>query len=211
MAVELDARAFKALSSPTRVSLLKKLAAKPRSLSSLAEEEGLSVQATDEHMHKLVQAGLVEKEKKSKWAYYRLTPAGRSLVAPDRQPVYLMLAVSVMLLLAAAITWPQANAPAAVGVKDAVAPQFTQSQPQDAQPLEASAKSAIITGDANASAPATADAGSPMEPVLTRAATEPVQMPSAAEPAKADWAALFGIGGLLAFLGAAYFWQKQRA
>ncbi|MBI5225759.1 winged helix-turn-helix transcriptional regulator [Candidatus Micrarchaeota archaeon] len=107
MAVELDARAFKALSSPTRVELLKKLRHKPRSLTSLAYESKLSVQATDEHLHKLVTAGLVEKDKKSKWAYYQLTPAGASLVRTDRQPVYLMLAVSVMLLLAAAITWNQ--------------------------------------------------------------------------------------------------------
>lgn len=102
--MELDPKTFKALGSGTRVSLLKKLRGKPRSLSTLAHELGLSVQSVHEQMEKLADAGLVQKTRRTKWAYYSLSNAGARLLAPSPTPVYLMLGVSVVLFFASAWT-----------------------------------------------------------------------------------------------------------
>lgn len=218
MAVQLDAQAFKALSSSTRVALLKKLGAKPRSLSSLAEEAGLSVQATDEHMHKLMQAGLVEKDKKSKWAYFRLTDSGRSLVSPDRQPVYLMLAVSMMLLLASAITWMQTPAYFSGADYDLL--------PQAKQILAISPPESKAASDAQASIEQTAGAlnaqpvfGTPKGTASSSESVEPEAAPApneqkikSAEPSTAaelPWPLLFAVGGILSLAVAIRWWKKQ--
>ncbi|MBI2445057.1 helix-turn-helix domain-containing protein [Candidatus Micrarchaeota archaeon] len=219
MAVQLDAQAFKALSSPTRISLLKKLYVKPRSLSSLAEESGLSVQATDEHMHKLVKAGLVQKDKKNKWAYYHLTASGRSLVAPDRQPVYLMLAASMMLLLAAAITWNQAGVFASSAQGSAL-PALAEIRSTQSQPMESASKSAITAADANGTAAPAAPRG---QPVLDAASAQPSEAPSFAqsvpeptrtrtqdvEPAAMPLVYLFAAGGALTLAIAVYWWRRR--
>ncbi len=174
MAVELDSRAFKALSSKTRVALLKKMGAKPRSLSSLAGEAGLSVQATDEHLRKLAGAGLVEKTKTAKWAYYHLTDSGRSLVQPNRQPIYLLMGASILLLLASALTIMQnssfaATAPAFQDTGNSEAPRMMAapkpagSQPELTAAALPAAKGATITAETQNQAAQgtaiTADAG----------------------------------------------------
>lgn len=217
MAVQLDARAFKALSSPTRVNLMKKLVVKPRSLSSLAEESGLSVQATDEHMHKLVQAGLVAKDKKSKWAYYQLTEAGRSLVQIDRQPVYLMLAVSMLLFLAAGLAWNQAGAYIASGGSQAL-PSLAENQATGPAPLESAAKAFGTAADANGTTSATA-----AQPAIVEATAMPPEAPASAqsvpqpsdtqaeyvEPAAMPLVYLFAAGGALCLAIAIRWWRRQ--
>ncbi len=212
MAVQLDARAFKALSSPTRVTLLKKLGVKPRSLSSLAEEAGLSVQATDEHMHKLVQAGLVEKEKKAKWAYYRLSAAGRSLVTPDRQPVYLMLAVSLFLLLASAITWIQEPPMAPAAADYGALPELAQGRAMDTA-APASEKSLAVDAT-SASAPAFGTPSATPQPsgtVQAQAVPAPSETNADAsvQTAALPWTWVFAMGSFLSLTVAIFWWRRQ--
>lgn len=221
MAVQLDARAFRALSSPTRIGLLKKLYAKARSLSSLAEESGLSVQATDEHMHKLVEAGLVLKDRRGKWAYYGLTAAGRSLVQPNRQPVYLMLAVSMMLLLAAAITWNQAGVYATTSNTQAL-PAIDESRSWESESPQGAAKAAITSADANGTDVPSERAAMP---VFDAAASRPTDAPSWAksvpepssavapvvEPAAMPLVYLFAAGGALCLAVAIHWWRRHGA
>ncbi len=149
MTVELNSQAFKVLSSSTRVALLKKIAEKPRSLTSLAQEMGLTVQSTDEHLRKLQAAGFVTKSRHAKWVYYQATPAGKQVVQPKSQTVYILLSVSFLLLLAsgASMFFPGATgtslAPSgSEGVTKALEkPAFSNAPSPEAEALTAAAES----------------------------------------------------------------------
>lgn len=75
-AVEL-ASIFKALSDPTRVRLLSLIAGADGDeacICDLTGPVGLSQPTVSHHMKKLTAAGLIEREQRGRWAYYRLTP-----------------------------------------------------------------------------------------------------------------------------------------
>jgi ArsR family transcriptional regulator, arsenate/arsenite/antimonite-responsive transcriptional repressor len=87
------ARLFKALSDPTRVRLVSMIAAQPGQeacVCDLIEPVGLSQPTVSHHMKQLVDAGLVTREQRGRWAYYRVVDA--TLVAlsgalrPDVDP-----------------------------------------------------------------------------------------------------------------------------
>ena len=86
---ERTARIFKALSDPTRVRLLSLIAAsddKEACICNLTEPVGLSQPTVSHHMKLLTEAGLIEREQRGKWAYFRvvdsaLEAAAQSLVA----------------------------------------------------------------------------------------------------------------------------------
>lgn len=68
------ARVFKALGDHTRVRLLSVVAAAPGSeacICDLTAEVGLSQSTVSHHMKLLVEAGLVSREQRGKWAYFR--------------------------------------------------------------------------------------------------------------------------------------------
>jgi ArsR family transcriptional regulator, arsenate/arsenite/antimonite-responsive transcriptional repressor len=83
------ARVFKALADPTRVRLVSIIAASEGGemcICDLTEPVGLSQPTVSHHMKLLTEAGLVEREQRGKWAYFRvvdaaLDAAARSLVA----------------------------------------------------------------------------------------------------------------------------------
>lgn len=69
------ARMFKALGDPTRVRLLSMIAAHPDKeacICDLVEPVGLSQPTVSHHMKQLVDAGLVVREQRGRWAFYRL-------------------------------------------------------------------------------------------------------------------------------------------
>lgn len=69
------ARMFKALGDPTRVRLLSMIAAAPGQeacICDLVEPVGLSQPTVSHHMKQLVDAGIVERDQRGRWAYYRL-------------------------------------------------------------------------------------------------------------------------------------------
>ena len=69
------ARRFKALGDPTRVRLLSLIAAQDRReacICDLIEPVGLSQPTVSHHMKQLADAGLVTREQRGKWAYYRI-------------------------------------------------------------------------------------------------------------------------------------------
>ena len=69
------ARKFKALGDPTRVRLLSLIAAhseREACICDLTEPVGLSQPTVSHHMKKLADAGLVTREQRGKWAYYRI-------------------------------------------------------------------------------------------------------------------------------------------
>lgn len=83
------ARVFKALGDPTRVRLVSIIAASEGGeacICDLTEPVGLSQPTVSHHMKLLTEAGLVEREQRGKWAYFRvvgsaLDAAAQSLVA----------------------------------------------------------------------------------------------------------------------------------
>ena len=69
------ARMFKALGDPTRVRLLSLIAAQPdreACICDLNDPVGLSQPTISHHMKQLVDAGLVIREQRGRWAFYRL-------------------------------------------------------------------------------------------------------------------------------------------
>lgn len=83
------ARVFKALGDPTRVRLVSIIAASETGemcICDLTDPVGLSQPTVSHHMKLLTEAGLVEREQRGKWAYFRvvdstLDAAAQSLVA----------------------------------------------------------------------------------------------------------------------------------
>jgi ArsR family transcriptional regulator, arsenate/arsenite/antimonite-responsive transcriptional repressor len=77
-AAEQLAKAFKALGDPTRVRLLSLIAAAEGNeacICDLTEPVGLAQPTVSHHMRLLAEAGLVTREQRGKWAYYRVEPA----------------------------------------------------------------------------------------------------------------------------------------
>ncbi|MBA4608538.1 MULTISPECIES: ArsR/SmtB family transcription factor [Aeromicrobium] len=69
------ARMFKALGDPTRVRLLSIIAAgadREACICDLTEPVGLSQPTVSHHMKQLVDAGLVTREQRGRWAFYRV-------------------------------------------------------------------------------------------------------------------------------------------
>ena len=69
---------FKALGDPTRVRLLSMIAAQADAeacVCDLTGPVGLSQPTVSHHLKQLVDAGLVTREQRGKWAYYAIVPA----------------------------------------------------------------------------------------------------------------------------------------
>lgn len=68
---------LKVIADPTRLRLLSLVAAEgdgEACICNLTEPVGLSQPTVSHHMRVLVDAGLLEREQRGKWAYYRLVP-----------------------------------------------------------------------------------------------------------------------------------------
>ncbi len=71
------AATFKALSDPARIRLLSLIAAQPEGeacVCYLTEPLGLSQPTVSHHLKLLHDAGILEREKRGAWAYYRVVP-----------------------------------------------------------------------------------------------------------------------------------------
>ncbi|ADG76528.1 transcriptional regulator, ArsR family [Cellulomonas flavigena DSM 20109] len=78
------ARVFKALSDPTRVQLLSIVAAhqdREACVCDLTEPVGLAQPTVSHHLKILVDAGLLTREQRGRWAYYSLVPGALDDVA----------------------------------------------------------------------------------------------------------------------------------
>ncbi len=83
------ARVFKALADPTRVRLLSMIAASAGGEAcacDLIEPVNLSQPTVSHHMRQLVDAGLVTREQRGKWAYYRVVNDTLQAVATALTP-----------------------------------------------------------------------------------------------------------------------------
>ena len=88
-AAEPLARMFKALGDPTRVRLLSLIAAGDGGeacICDLIEPVGLSQPTVSHHMRLLVDAGLVSREQRGKWAYYRVVDETLTAISQALHP-----------------------------------------------------------------------------------------------------------------------------
>ena len=88
-AAERLAGVFKALGDPTRVKLLSLIAAAGDDgacVCDLIEPVRLSQPTVSHHMRQLVDAGLITREQRGKWAYYRLVDGALAAVAGALAP-----------------------------------------------------------------------------------------------------------------------------
>jgi ArsR family transcriptional regulator len=88
-AAEQLARIFKALGDPTRVKLLSLIAATDADAAcvcDLTEPVGLAQPTVSHHMKVLVNAGLVTREQRGKWAFYSIVPGILESVAGRLAP-----------------------------------------------------------------------------------------------------------------------------
>lgn len=101
----IDRKRCKALSSRTRVAILKALDRRRMSLSEVAGECGLALSTVHEQMTHLVEAGFVVSENDGhRWVYYALTPDGKAILHPDRQVKVLVVLAAAALTLVAGLS-----------------------------------------------------------------------------------------------------------
>lgn len=88
-AAERLAHTFKALSDPTRIRLLSLIAAQPGGEACICDLTGpvsLSQPTVSHHMRQLVDAGLVTREQRGKWAFYRVVDAALTSLSAALAP-----------------------------------------------------------------------------------------------------------------------------
>lgn len=97
--VTLDRKIFEALASETRINILKSLDERPKTIAELSRELKFSKSSLHEHLSKMLDVGLVEKQEYSKWVYYRLTEKGRNILHPhERTKILVLLSLSLLSL-----------------------------------------------------------------------------------------------------------------
>jgi len=100
--VVLDEKSFKALSADSRVSILKNLTDRRRTLTELSQKLDLGSSTIKEHCEILVGADLIKQvDEGRKWKYYELTKKGRQLIQPnlfDEVKVLIMLCAGVFVV-----------------------------------------------------------------------------------------------------------------
>ena len=75
---------FKALGDPTRLDLIMNVAASAESeacVCDLTPDTGLTQGTVSHHLRILVEAGLLHRDQRGKWAYYSLTESAKNILA----------------------------------------------------------------------------------------------------------------------------------
>ena len=96
--IVLDIKSFAALSSKSRISILKKLDTRCMTITELSKGESLAKSTVHEHLNKLHGAGLVKKKDGNhKWTYYELTEKGKIILHPRETKKILILLSSFII------------------------------------------------------------------------------------------------------------------
>lgn len=112
--ITLDADTFKALASATRLTVLRALDERRKTLTELARDLDLNKATLHEHLQLLTAAGLVKKrdDEGRKWIYYELTWTGERILHPEATTTFnLLLGLTVAaagggtLLLGRSLGW----------------------------------------------------------------------------------------------------------
>ncbi len=99
--MELDKKAIKALSSDTRIEIIKSLGDRRKMPTELAKEMKLAGSTVTSHLKQLEQAGLVNRRMTGhKWIYYELSKKGSNIVSPTI-PIHLIVGLVVGIVFVA--------------------------------------------------------------------------------------------------------------
>ena len=99
--IVLDSDDLAALSSKTRIAILKVIDKKDSTITELAEELGISKASVHAHVAELESSGLIEADKVRKWHPYSLTKKGREILHPHKNTrVVIMLGLIVFCMTA---------------------------------------------------------------------------------------------------------------
>ena len=99
--IVLDSDDLAALSSKTRIAILKAIDKKDSTITELAEELGISKASVHAHVAELESSGLIEADKVRKWHPYSLTKKGREILHPHKNTrVVIMLGMTVFCMTA---------------------------------------------------------------------------------------------------------------
>ncbi|MBO4522414.1 MAG: winged helix-turn-helix transcriptional regulator [Methanomicrobium sp.] len=99
--IVLDSDDLAALSSKTRIAILKAIDKKDSTITELAEELGISKASVHAHVAELESSGLIEADKVRKWHPYSLTKKGRQILHPHKNTrVVIMLGLIVFCMTA---------------------------------------------------------------------------------------------------------------
>ena len=98
--VTLDMATFKALASDTRLDILRALDGKKMSLKEICTATNLNKATLHEHLLKLNEAGLVNKNERDghKWVMYKLTWKGECLLHPENTKIVVLFSITFMTL-----------------------------------------------------------------------------------------------------------------
>ena len=117
--ITLDAETFKALASATRLTVLKALGERRKTLTELSRDLALNKATVHEHLQLLLAADLVRKrdDEGRKWIYYELTWTGQKILRPEATTSFSVLlglsalaAGGVVFTLGQALDWWGATA-----------------------------------------------------------------------------------------------------
>ncbi|MCA1810832.1 MAG: winged helix-turn-helix domain-containing protein [Halobacteriales archaeon] len=91
--ITLDAETFKALASPTRLTVLRSLDERRKTLTEISRDLSLNKATVHEHLQLLTAAELVRKrdDEGRKWIYYELTWRGQKLLHPQETTTFNVL------------------------------------------------------------------------------------------------------------------------
>ncbi len=91
--ITLDAETFKALASATRLTVLKALDERRKTLTELSRDMDLNKATVHEHLQLLTAAGLIRKrdDEGRKWIYYELTWTGERILHPQETTTFNVL------------------------------------------------------------------------------------------------------------------------
>jgi DNA-binding transcriptional ArsR family regulator len=98
--IKIGIEEFKALSSDTRVNIIKMLNERNHTLSELAKKMNMSSPTIKQHLETLIKSNLIEqKDEGRKWKYYTLTRKGKKLMEPEEKNVMVLLAATLIGLI----------------------------------------------------------------------------------------------------------------
>ena len=98
--VALGANEFRALSSETRVQIIKLLGSRRHNLTEIANRLGMRLPTIKQHLGVLERAGLIEQlESARKWKYYSLTAKGNALAGKAEASILIVLALASIAII----------------------------------------------------------------------------------------------------------------
>jgi len=102
--ITLDKQIFSALSSDTKINILKSLDIRRMTVTELSKKLNLPKSTIHENLNRLIDANLVKKNNDgNKWIYYELTEKGRRLLHPHEMTKIILLLSSAALSLVGGI------------------------------------------------------------------------------------------------------------